>query len=114
MQEVAQRFAPPPLSHHAGLDINLTPASVAALLQTRCHLVPAADNADRFYLPEGARIHTEDELSTMIGPDAVRASVPALHTFSNTHNEPWHTRMKHEVCASVPAHDVRVGKLWVH
>lgn len=67
------RFAPRPLAALAGIDVNLTDAAVTALLTTRCNLVPSHDDPDRFYLQEGARIHTEDELITMIGPDAVCA-----------------------------------------
>lgn len=36
-------------------------------------MVPSPDDYDKWYLPEGSRIHTEDELSTMIGPDAICA-----------------------------------------
>ena len=73
MQELVERFAPPCLSQYSGLDVNLTEVSIVAILQSRCHLVPSTTNLDEYVLPEGARIHTEDELCTMIGPDSVCA-----------------------------------------
>lgn len=48
-------------------------AHSVACVPCRCHLVPSVEDPDKWILPEGARIHTEDELSTMIGPDAVCA-----------------------------------------
>ena len=68
-----ERFAPPCLSQYSGLDVNLTEGSIVSILQSRCHLVPSVTNPDEYVLPEGARIHTEDELCTMIGPDSVCA-----------------------------------------
>lgn len=42
MQDVVTRFAPPPVSQHAGLDVNLTPYAVQMALQCRCAPPPTA------------------------------------------------------------------------
>jgi Protein of unknown function (DUF3591) len=73
LQAVVAAFAPRPLAQWAGFDVNATEASVTALLQARCNLVQSHRDPDEWVLQEGARIHTEEELCTMIGPDAVCA-----------------------------------------
>lgn len=73
VQELVERFAPPCLSQWSGLDVNLTENAIISILQSRCHLVPSPSSPDEYVLPEGARIHTEDELCTMIGPDSLCA-----------------------------------------
>ena len=73
VQEVAQKFAPPPQAHYAGVDINTTEGALAATLAARCGLTQNPRDQDEWLLQEGARIHTEDELCTMVGPDAVCA-----------------------------------------
>lgn len=73
MQEVAEKFAPPPVTQYAGVDVTLTEAALVATLSSRCGLAQNPSNADEWLLQEGARIHTEDELCTIIGPDAVCA-----------------------------------------
>jgi hypothetical protein len=73
VQEVVEKFAPRPLAQWSGIDINATEVAITSILQSRCNLSQSPRNPDEWVLQEGARIHTEDELCTMIGPDAVCA-----------------------------------------
>jgi hypothetical protein len=73
LQEVAEKFAPSPVTQLAGVDVTLTEAALVGTLSSRCGLTQNPNNTDEWLLQEGGRIHTEDELCTIIGPDAVCA-----------------------------------------
>jgi hypothetical protein len=71
LQDVREKFLPPQLARWSGLDINLTENATRALLQNRCELVPLGTGEGEWVLREGGRIATENELCSLIGPDAI-------------------------------------------
>ena len=71
MQELQQKFIPPPLAKWSGLDVTLTDSAMRALLRDKCELQPLGTGDVEWVLRDGGRIATEDELCNVIGPDAV-------------------------------------------
>lgn len=62
---------PPQLTRWSGLDVMLSENAVRALLQNKCELTPQGSGDAEWVLREGGRIATENELCSLIGPDAV-------------------------------------------
>ncbi|NJO12827.1 MAG: DUF3591 domain-containing protein [Gammaproteobacteria bacterium] len=72
---------------------------VLSILELRCGLAPDRSDPDVWRLREGARIHSEDELCTMIGPDAICA-LETMRSGLLTLDESGVSR--HEELAKVP------------